>query len=209
MDSSPIRSIIIYVYKQDENHEKLKIYKTKKRITLMSQAITIIFSINNKVECGVYYSHSAPAYYAFENISNITRGLKSIYKTFNAYKSEPVDYFKQSLQFITNRPIAVNAEEVETLVPRSVGVVLVDLELDKKGTPKFDKATLDIASLILEDTKEEYIKKYGVDDFNSIPVYEEPIDFTNFPLNKAEELIDELPDRWYDKKNNFVFYQMN
>lgn len=44
---------------------------------------------------------------------------------------------------------------------------------------------------------------------NSIPVYEEPIDFTNFPLNKAEELIVELPDRWYDKKNNFVFYQMN
>ena len=36
MDSSPIRSIITYVYKQDENHEKLKIYKTKKDNTYVT-----------------------------------------------------------------------------------------------------------------------------------------------------------------------------
>ena len=175
----------------------------------MSQAITIIFNINNKVECGVYYPHSAPAYYAFENVSDITNGLKRTYNMDKSYKSNPTDYFKQALEKVVDRPIAVNLDEVEILVPRSVGLVLVDLKLDKHGTPKFDKATFDIASLILEDTKEEYIEKYGEEDFNEIPVYEEPIDFTNFPLNKAEELIDKLPERWYDKKNNFVFYQMN
>lgn len=175
----------------------------------MSQAITIMFIINNKIECGVYYPHSAPAYYAFENISNITRGLKSIYKTFNAYKPKPIDYFKQSLQLITNRPIAVNLEEVENLIPRSVGVVLVYLELDKKGTPKFDKATFNISSIIMDNTKKEYIAKHGEEDFNSLPTYEEPIDFTNFPLDKAEELISELPERWYDKTYDYVFRQMN
>lgn len=175
----------------------------------MSQAITIIFSINNKVECGVYYPHSAPAYYAFENVANITNGLKDIYENDKSYKSNPINYFKHALEKVVDRVIAVNLTEVEILVPRSVGVVLVDLKLDKQGTPKFNKATFDIASLILENTKEEYIKKYGEEDFNQIPVYEEPINFTNFPLNKAEELINELPDRWYDKTNNFVFYQMN
>ena len=175
----------------------------------MSQAITIIFSINNKVECGVYYPHSAPAYYAFENVANITNGLKEIYKNDKSYKSNPINYFKQALEKVVDRAIAVNLDEIEILVPRSVGVVLVDLKLDKQGVPKFNKATFDIASLILEDTKEEYIEKYGETDFNSIPVYEEPIEFTNFPLERAEELIDELPDRWYDKTNGFVFYQMN
>ena len=175
----------------------------------MSQAITIIFSINNKVECGVYYPHSAPAYYAFENVADITNGLKEIYKNDKSYKSNSINYFKQALEKVVDRVIAVNLDEIEILVPRSVGVVLVYLKLDKKGTPKFDKATFNISSIIMDKTKEEYIEKYGEEDFNSIPVYEEPIDFTNFPLNKAEELIDELPDRWYDKKNNFVFYQMN
>lgn len=175
----------------------------------MSQAITIIFNINNKVECGVYYQYSAPAYYAFENVANITNRLKEIYKNDKSYKSNPINYFKQALEKVVDRVIAVNLDEIEILVPRSVGVVLVDLKLDKQGVPKFNKATFDIASLILEDTKEEYIEKYGEAYFNKLPVYEEPIDFTNFPLNKAEELIDELPDRWYDKKNNFVFYQMN
>lgn len=175
----------------------------------MSQAITIIFSINNKVECGVYYQYSAPAYYAFENVANITNRLKEIYKNDKSYKSNPINYFKQALEKVVDRVIAVNLYEIEILVPRSVGVVLVDLKLDKQGVPKFNKATFDIASLILEDTKEEYIEKYGEAEFNKLPIYEEPIDFTNFPLNKAEELIDELPDRWYDKKNNFVFYQMN
>jgi len=110
--------------------------------------------------------------------------------------------------------IAFIPEDMDNYLHWANGIIDIYWEFNKDGTPDFENTLFNLPDLVWsyteDDLKEDVINEnLTKEDIELMKQYHEEIQLTNIPITEANKnLIEQIPEMWYDNDLELFFKQI-